>query len=73
MCGVRPSTISMKCFSKKTGITGIGFDVFLTVYLGILVINQLNAQFFLARGSVHHKSMFKIQPDATVCGYLYTA
>jgi len=43
---VRPSTIAMKCFSKKTGITGTGFDVFLTAHLSILLIDQLNAQFF---------------------------
>jgi len=35
---------------------------------------QRNIGFFLARGSVHHNSMLiKIQPDGTVCRYLFTA
>jgi len=38
-----------------------------------IAINTAEA-FFLTHGSVHHNSMLiKIQPDATICRYLFTA
>jgi len=46
-------------------------------FLGVVCLeacNLVNTSFFLTHGSVHHNSFFiKIQPDATVYRYLFTA
>ena len=61
------------CINTDHRTEGANFIV-VYMYNSVITLTFIHLILFKAHGSVHHNSMLiKIQPDATVCRYLFTA